>query len=65
MPATVVLPVWLRIGDSDEGCQIGVIEMAVADATRTGPVIAEFLRAAADAYERTGQEDTADASAHG
>lgn len=65
MAALVSLPVWLRIGDSDEGCQIGAIEMDVADGTRTGPAVAAFLREAADAYERAGQEDTADASAHG
>ncbi|MBT2505146.1 hypothetical protein J7I98_04385 [Streptomyces sp. ISL-98] len=62
MPATVSVPVFLRVGDGDEH-QVGEIEIEVVDKV-TRQTIAEFLRAAADAYEHPEQEDATNAPAH-
>lgn len=63
MSATVSVPVFLRVGDSDEQ-RVGEIEINVSDGGITGHDIAEFLRAAADAYEHSEQEESTDAPAH-
>lgn len=64
MPATVSLPVFVRVGDGNEH-QIGQVEIGVSGGGVTRHDIAEFLRAAAEAYEHPEQEDSTDAPAHG
>ncbi|MFI7009984.1 hypothetical protein [Streptomyces sp. NPDC050145] len=48
MTAEIVLPVHLRIGDSE--CRLGTVTLEAQQPI--GHDVAEFLRAAADAYER-------------
>jgi hypothetical protein len=56
MPGTITLPVHMRVGDGEE-FHIGDVTLDVLSDDATAQVregLAQFLRAAADAYEQAG-----------